>query len=215
MRSSSVGLRFNVPDSEAPSQKLISIFREATALVREAGFRPVLFGGLAAIVRGRPRLTDDVDLILDGPPDRVDRLLTLLDLKGYVIPKNAALRASRDGMMQVKRDEVKVDFLLTADPLSAHVAAGATDDTFEGERIAIARAEDLIVMKLLAQRVQDLLDIQAMLVANRGRLDFDRVLRWVPELEAWKPGTTALFEKLKREFHDPLPPEPASNPDRA
>lgn len=195
-------------EPERLTETLIAAFREVALLVREVGFRPVVFGGLAAIVRGRGRFTDDIDLILDGPQELAPTLLRSLEAHGFQIPPNAAMRASRDGMMQVRRGLVKIDLLLTAEELSRHVASGAIDAEFCGVSIAVARAEDLVIMKLLAQRSQDMQDIHAILVRHRDALDIDRIRKWLPDLEEYKPGTTAVFERVKREFYDPLPPAP-------
>jgi hypothetical protein len=97
-----------------------------------------------------------------------------------------------------------------ADPLSAQVIRDAPDERAFGHVIGVVRAEDLIVMKLLARRVQDVVDVQGLLVANRGTLDLDRIRRWLPELDDMKPGASALFDELRREFLDlPPPPPPA------
>jgi hypothetical protein len=186
------------------SSELLAAVRTAIEALRTAGARPVLYGGLAVGVRGRERYTKDVDVIADAAAPLYPAILRELAAHGARLPERAAERLDRDGMLPVEVGRVRVDLLVPADPLTESVARHASDEVFADMPVAVAQADDLIVMKLLAQRVQDVEDIKAMLVANRGRLDLARIRRWLPDLESYKPGTTELFERLMREFHDPL-----------
>jgi hypothetical protein len=187
------------------AQVLLDALTRTARAVRATGDRPVLHGGIAVNVRGRERTTKDVDVAIDGRTEHWAALLAALRSEGARLPERALERVERDGMLPVFFGAVRVDLLFPMDPLTRHVIEGATDEEVLGVRLGVARAEDLIVMKLLARRVQDVEDVKGLLVANRDRLDLERIRRWLPDLDAWKPGASELFERLKREFHDPLP----------
>lgn len=147
-----------------------------------------------------------MDFIVDASDDRAAELLERLRAAGATVDDTALDRLRRDGLAHVSVGPVRVDLLLTADPLSRAVARQATVESVLGLPVGVARAEELIVMKLLARRPQDIMDIQGLLVASRDRLDLEAIRRWLPELDELRPGAAELFEQLKREFHDPLPP---------
>lgn len=189
---------------ESPSSELVAALRKATEAASAAGCRAVLYGGIAAGLRGRARFTRDVDLAVGAAEEDYPALLRELSARGASVPPTALERMKRDGMLPVWIGGVRVDLLFPADPLTASVIADAPEEEVFGIRVGVARAEDLVVLKLLPRRPQDITDIQAILVANRGKLDLARIRRWLPEIEAYAPGATEFFEQRVREFHDPL-----------
>lgn len=192
-----------MPEAEDDlGRELLDAYRVAVAAARAAGARPVLIGGLAAGLRGRHRFTDDVDLILEADEARYPRVLDELAARGIALPAGALDRLRRDGLLTVNVGTVRVDLLVTADELSAEVAREAPDEVIFVVPVGVARPEHLIVMKLIPRRPQDIMDIQAMLVRNRGALDLAIIERWLPEIDFFAPGASELFAKLKLEFHD-------------
>lgn len=72
---------------------------------------------------------------------------------------------------------VRMDWLKPVVPIYQHVLDAATPEIWRGRELRVASAEGLIVLKLLAGRPQDLVDIDSLLAANRNRLN----LNWVEQ----------------------------------
>jgi hypothetical protein len=64
-----------------------------------------------------------------------------------------------------------VDVVLAGPGIEAEFLDGAVERTVEGVTVPVARAEDLVVMKILAGRPTDLEDVVAVLAANEGHFD--------------------------------------------
>jgi hypothetical protein len=184
-------------------------FLAAARTAKSLGIRPILFGGLAVNVRSQGRFTDDVDLILDASESRAAEIIAAFKQAGLEMTDKSEVRLARDAMANARLGDTRIDILLPCDPLTQAVVREATDHELDGEVVGVARPEELILMKLIARRANDIADIQALLVCNRDQLDFAAIRRWLPDLDELQPGATDLFERLKREFHDPLPARPA------
>jgi hypothetical protein len=97
--------------------------------------------------------------------------------------------------------EIRIDLLLaTTDfhesALARRVAIPASDLGFE---VMVVSCEDLIILKLLAWRILDRVDVSELLKANRSTLDFGYLGNWTKKL--------SLRKSLKESWQDAFPDE--------
>ncbi len=146
----------------------------ASALARE-GLDYVLVGGLASSVRGRPRSTDDIDLLVR--PDEARSVLAALRGAGFATDELDAtwlFKAMRDGVLVDVIFKISGDIYLD-DELLAHAARA----NVLGAEVVVASAEDLVVIKAIAhdeasfRHWHDALGI----VAATPELDWDYLVR--------------------------------------
>ena len=151
------------------------MFEALFAALTATGVRYVVVGGVAAVLHGHVRLTADVDLIIDLAPDLARRLIGALVDMGFlprapVDPVQFADPAVRAGWkaekgMQVfsmvdRANPMRVVDIFVDHPIefeglwdrSEVVAVGGTT-------VRIASIADLIALKRLAGRPQDVADI--------------------------------------------------------
>ena len=180
--------------------------------------RYALIGGVAAGMRGRLRYTDDVDLLLTVPQLMLAGLLEALVARGFTCDVVPTVREWVEHHMVVMRYRgIRVDWLKPVVPLYQHVIDSATPEDWRGRTIHVASAEGLILLKLLAGRAQDLLDIDTLLAANQGRLD----LGWIERSgspfsrpttrggrSTGRPSPSTTSAALSRETARPSPPPP-------
>lgn len=162
---------------EGPDKTLL---QAATDLDR-LGVSYALVGGLAVSVRGEVRFTRDVDFAIDvrSDPD-FERLVGRLRALGYEVA--ALVEHQTHGRLAtvrlLSRSGVVVDLLGASCGLEPEIVARATPVDFGFERaVPVARAEDLLAMKVLsmtARRLQDRIDAGSLLSMNR-ELDLDAV----------------------------------------
>jgi Domain of unknown function (DUF1814). len=139
----------------------------------------VLIGGVAASVLARPRLTRDIDLLAAIDESRFEEALRLAKRHWLSArAKDAAGFAKRSRVLLLRHlpSRIDVDVAIADLPFEKEAVARGTVVRAGAVSLPVARAEDLIVMKAVANRPRDLVDIEALL-DSRHRLDFGRIRR--------------------------------------
>lgn len=146
------------------------------ALLAGLGIRWTLIGALAANrYRITTRTTQDADLLLLDAGPGVEALEFALHDAGWVVR-----RATPDGaILRARHPALGLADLITAGTDYEREAIGRSrvEETGSGAAIHVLAAEDVILLKLIAGRAQDVADIEAILAA-RPTLD-------EPYLESW------------------------------
>jgi hypothetical protein len=135
--------------------------------------RYAVVGGLATLLRGRPRFTQDVDVLIDVPQVALPELLDELARRGFTLDAAAVTREYvREHLTAFRYGSVRIDWLKPVLPLYAHALAEASFLTWtEGHEVRVAKAEGLILTKMVSFRPQDQVDIETLLLANRDDID--------------------------------------------
>ena len=76
-------------------------------------------------------------------------------------------------MVALSYHGIRIDWLKPVIPSYLHVLERATEENWFGRPIRIASVEGLILLKLVAFRTQDQLDIENLVAANSDKLDLD------------------------------------------
>ena len=121
--------------------------------------------------------------MVDLAPSEAPRLLRLL--RGAVRPavRGAAAYALRNGFHPLEgRDGTPLDLLFALSPFHRSAITRGTVATLGGLRARVCGVEDLVLMKVLAGRPQDLDDVRALVRAHRRTLDLARIHRLVRTL---------------------------------
>jgi hypothetical protein len=149
-------------------------------LLAGASIDYALIGGHAVNVWLEPRFTADVDVTVAAAPVDVERLKAALVAEGYALAREHGADlpsgpdfirfVSSDGTIALEIQTAKTDF-------QRDVVRRAC--TTEGP-IRVATPEDLIVMKLIANRAKDRIDLEGLV--RLAALDWDyverRALEW-------------------------------------
>ena len=157
-----------------PSDALEAALTDVIAVLTRAGITYALIGGLATGYRSRPRYTKDIDLILDIPQIALPAVLEALGDLGFEFDQREVIEEfTRHHMAVLWRDGVRVDWLKPLLPAYRHVLEHSRMESGPEGPIRVATAEGLILLKLLAFRLQDQTDVEALVAANHGALDID------------------------------------------
>lgn len=159
-----------------------------------------LIGGLATSYRSQPRFTKDVDFLVNAPQLVLAPLLEDLHGRGFELDTLAAIGDwTQHHMVVLSYHGVRIDWLKPLIPAYLHVLDRATEETWLGQPIRIASAEGLILLKLLAFRVQDQVDIENLVAANRDALDLDWIkAEWEPLADLDDPRMLWLLERVEQ-----------------
>ena len=153
--------------------------------------RHALIGGLAVSMRGRPRLTQDIDFLVDVSQIALPGLLDDLVERGFSLEPMVVIKEYiRENITAFKFGPVRVDWLKPVLPFYSRALADANSlEWSEGHSIRVATAEGLILTKMVAFRPQDQMDIETLITANRDTIDVPLIR------EEWSPFAATEAER--------------------
>ena len=169
--------------------------------MRLAGFLATIgaaavIGGLAMIARVRPRTTDDLDVIVTATGADVPRILEAARACGYQWKEKDVPDFVEMGLLRLESPVGKggygVDLILADSPLLARVVERATPVPFAGAALPVASIEDLVILKLDANRPVDIDDLMSIKDAFGASLDYRHIEEWT--------GLLQIRDRLKLYF---------------
>ncbi len=176
-----------------PPAGVIGAAWEAQQKLARAGFRFCFIGGLALQRWGEPRYTQDVDLTLlcpFGEELAVGRSLAELfrprfdGAVEFTVQSRVFLAQTTDG--------TPLDIALGAIDFELHCVARASAFDFGGGiSLLTCCAEDLIVMKVFANRDRDWPDVEAIIMRQGTNLNWELIERELKPLLALQGGQPA------------------------
>lgn len=148
----------------------------AARLAADLGKPCALIGGVAVIARVFVRATKDIDLLVSCPASEARALLDVARRHGYTWEESDVQDFLDAGLLRMwgppsRREGLGLDILLTDSPLDEDVVRRASPVEVLGTEIAVATPEDLLLMKLAANRPIDLDDAIAIKDAFGASLD--------------------------------------------
>lgn len=157
-------------------------------------------GSLAAGYYGQPRMTRDVDLVVELAPDDPARIETLLGDAFLVSAESARAAMVHQTMFNAIHREafVKVDFVIRKSaPFRVEEFGRRRRVDLDGHTVWMVSAEDLILAKLVwasgsGSDVQ-LRDIRGVIAARRERLDWGYIEKWAATLGVRRSGRRAVM----------------------
>ena len=179
--------------------ELCRVALEVQRECEKRGWKFCFIGGLAVQHWGEPRFTRDVDLTLltgfGGEERYIDPLLDAFE------PRIEACRefALQNRVLLLKSAEgIGIDIALGALPFEEEAARRSQLVEVEPDAVLrLCSAEDLIVMKAFADRLQDQLDVQRILIRQGvDNLDWDYILQHLAPLCELK-GAPEIVKKLE------------------
>jgi hypothetical protein len=181
--------------------ELIRAVEQLSEAFAERSVRYALVGGLATMMRGRPRFTQDVDVLLEVPQIALPALLDDLSQRGFTLDLATVVKEFvQEHLTTFRFGTVRIDWLKPVLPLYTATLAGASELTWTpGHNLRVAAPEGLILTKLVAFREQDQADIVTLLAANRMNIDLDLIRReWQPYADAELTRTVWLEAAIAR-----------------
>ncbi|MFN8489042.1 MAG: nucleotidyl transferase AbiEii/AbiGii toxin family protein [Caldilineaceae bacterium] len=152
-------------------------------LLRQFANQGVIIGGVAVSLLAEPRYTADADAVILLNAEDLPHLLAVAKLEGFT-PRieNAEQFARRNRVLLLQHTEsaVNVDISLGVLPFEVEMVERATLYQAGSLELPLPTPEDLIVMKAVAHRPKDMLDIQA-LIARYPKLDRKRIQFWIEQ----------------------------------
>jgi predicted nucleotidyltransferase len=151
-------------------------YRAIFEKLNKEGIEYLLVGGLAVNFHGIPRMTYDLDLIINLESKNISKLVSVMTRWGYrprvpVDPKDLADQDKRSGWILDKNMKAftffsdseaiaEIDVLIDSPISFEELKPRAVMFDLEGVRVPVVSVSDLIEMKMKAGRQQDLADVE-------------------------------------------------------
>ncbi len=188
-----------------PAEAVVETLRQVLSVLDELHIPTALMGGLSLAAWNRVRSTHDVDVLILLSGVRLQTVLSIFGGKGFRAKgREALIRVDDAEFVQLMYEppgcfiDVQVDFLLAeTEFLKTAMARRVSFVMQELGEVHVLTCEDLIIMKLLAGRMIDLVDAAALLHANRDRMDSAYVSQWVSQLSLEQPYRDTLNEATR------------------
>lgn len=186
--------------TERVPRLFVTALADLTQWLEAAGVPAMIVGGIAASILGRPRATRDIDALAVAPEDHWRQLLESSKAHG-ILPRieNALEFARRTRVLLLRHTEsdIDIDIILSGLPFEAEAVSRATMHDLGGVRVRLPQVEDLLIMKAIAHRPQDLRDIEGLLDVFPAA-DVESVRHWIRDFAAAAelPELPEEFEKL-------------------
>lgn len=160
------------------------------SLVTAADIPYMITGSLASTYYGRPRTTQDIDLVIEADATRLNAFVAAAHQRGYYVDANDAADAlSRRSMFNIIDAEsgYKLDLIVRKDREYSREEFGRRREvTLLGRRAFMVSPEDSILSKLEWSREgaseRQFLDALAVARTQGDDLDMDYLRRWAREL---------------------------------
>ncbi len=144
----------------------------------------VIIGGVAVSLLGESRFTEDLDAMILLSIDEIPRLLAIAEKEGIEprIPQAEEFaRRNRVLLLRHTHSQTAIDISLGMLPFEQEMVQRSVVYEIDAAlKIHLPTPEDLIIMKAVAHRPKDLLDIQG-IIHSFPDLDRERIHDWVTQ----------------------------------
>ena len=162
---------------------LLEPLRALQRLLEQFDNRGVIIGEIAASLLGQPRFTADLDAVNLLTIEAIPELMSAAreqDMVPRLAEAEAFARTNRVLLLNHPSSGINIDISLGILPFEEEMVARGRLHEFGDLQIRLPTPEDLIILKAVAHRPKDLLDIQA-IAASHADLDLARVRFWVEQ----------------------------------
>jgi len=173
-------------------------------LLERAGIPYMVAGSMSSSLHGRPRATQDADLVIDPTEDQLESLVALLE-EGYYVSRDAALDALRHRTMFNVIDLEggwKADLIIRKDrPFSRQEFERRCQIDAMGRMLWVVSPEDIILSKLEWMKGREsevqYSDALGVAVTQWANLDLEYLHKWAEQL-----GIEKVLVRLLKEARE-------------
>lgn len=127
-------------------------FRKAITALTNAGVKYVVVGGLAAILRGSPRNTSDIDVIIKNEPNLDDKLIKAFKAQDFEVMESQLRMAIDEGFntsIFIKDSIIRIDLKIARNFDEFEVIEESEKWNYQDVHFPIASVEQILYGKIL------------------------------------------------------------------
>ena len=167
----------------------LEVLKTVADRLGEAGINYMVSGSIAANYYTIPRMTRDIDMVIELEQEGIDEFVGLFEGDFYVDREMIAHEVSRQGMFNLIHNlyVIKIDFIIKKSSAYQQVAFSRRKQVLiEQSPVWFVTAEDLVISKLAWARdshsEMQLKDV-ASVIATVDNLDMKYIDKWVRQLD--------------------------------
>ena len=144
----------------------------------------VIIGGIATGFLGKPRFTVDLDAMFFASIEDIPRILKMAQREGIEPRTDRVMEFAQKSRVLLLRHSLSganIDISLGVLPFEEEVVARSKVYDVGVLSVRLPTPEDLIIMKAVAHRPKDLIDIQTV-IDSHPDLDVNRIKKWVKSI---------------------------------
>ena len=181
------------------------LLRRVVDVLEEQRITYLLVGSLASGVYGEPRLTRDIDVVLELRPNQVAGLCGAFPAPDYYVSERAAREAvATGGQFNVIHPASgnKIDFMIARQDAwgRSQISRRRLEQILPGRPGYTAAPEDVILGKLWYYQEggsdKHLRDVVAMLQVSGDQIDHEYITHWAQQLDLAE-GWQAVLDRLR------------------
>lgn len=162
---------------------LEDVYKKVVNFLNKEKYEYIVIGGIAVGTLGEPRVTGDVDVDIMLDKDKLPEFLHKAKKVGFKFDEEKCKkRAEATGTLQINYGDFHIDFIIASIELEK--------DAFKRKRIIrlyntkafFPTPEDLILLKIIPGRPQDLVDADKIVARYKKNLDAKYLKAWAKRL---------------------------------
>ncbi|MBI3596011.1 MAG: hypothetical protein HY203_02525 [Nitrospirae bacterium] len=181
-----------------PESGFRHLYQRVVTLLESLRVPYLIVGGLATGVLGEPRLTHDVDAIVDLKTGDLDRLLPKAREEGFDFDEQA-VRANikRQGTFRLQYQNAWLDIIVSSTEFEQSAFKRKKRVQVLDVEANFPSPEDFILLKLIPGRQKDLLDVESVVARHRDKLDRAYLEQWAQKISD-EMEDLRLFNMLRK-----------------
>lgn len=180
----------------------LEVLRDAIGRLESAGISYMLTGSIALGYYARPRMTRDIDLVVELKHRDATQVAAIFSQQYYVSEDDVSRAMQQQGMFNILHLQqlVKIDLIVCKDTdYRRHEFARRRKVSFADLEVWIVSKEDLVLSKLIWAKPSmselQLRDVSDLIASG---VDENYLSRWAPVL-----GVDSLLERCRNAGHHP------------
>lgn len=171
------------------------------SLLEDSRVPYVVIGGFANLYWGRPRLTQDIDVVVQVPDARLEAFVENVRAHAHPVITDPIgfVRETRVLPLQLENG-VRVDLIHAGIPFEEQAIARGVTVAIGESSVRLCAPEDLIVFKLVSERPRDREDVEGVIARQGAKLDLEYLGTRVRELvtDLGRPEILTFYSECLR-----------------
>ncbi len=163
----------------------------------------MIIGGQALLIYGEPRLTNDIDITIDGGLEKYNLLIDISNnLKLKILPENPFEFVKKTMVLPMldEKTGLRIDIIFSYSLYEKEAFKRVNKIKIDDVGVNYVSVEDLIIHKIISGRERDFEDVKNIILKNKN-IDEEYILKWLKEFEkTLDTPLTNIFLKMKGEI---------------
>ncbi len=177
---------------------LEDVFKKVVSFLNKEKFDYLIIGGIAVGVLGEPRVTGDVDVDILLGKDKVSEFLEKAEKFGFKVNKKRCLEtANIVNVFKINYGDFHIDFIIASIDFEKEAFKRRKTKRLYGLNAFFPTPEDLILLKIIPGRPQDLIDVEKVIIRHKRKLDLKYLETWAQKLSD-EAEDMRIYNEVKR-----------------